>query len=151
MFFGDTLRLLVEEGVNSTKYSASSMQLEVRPAKRGQTSTGSSSRSECGEYDGPTKRFEQLSSFCDRNPDHSRCDELDGAAAGSANVEVGDGDTEDGQLTDFCERKPDHQRCGDSAAAASQGAVQQDDGDASELAAFCERKPDHQRCEELSD
>ena len=120
----------------------------------------------CGDDLPPTKRFERLSSFCDRNPDHSRCDELDGATEGSANLEVDDGDSDDGQLANFCERKPDHQHCGDgdSAGAASQGAVQQDDGDASgdeteldsesdaqQLAVFCERKPDHQRCEGLSD
>ena len=123
---------------------------------------------ECDDDLPPTKRFEQLSSFCDRNPDHKRCGDLDSTAEGSANVEVDDGDSDDadGQLADFCERKPDHQRCGDgdSAGAASQGAVQQGDGDASgdeaeldsesdaqQLAAFCERKPDHKRCEGLSD
>ena len=77
---------------------------------------------ECGEYDGPTKQESQFTSFCERNPDHQRCDAPDSTGQGNANVEVEDADAD-----------------GD------------DEGDAAELAAFCERKPDHKRCEGLSD
>ena len=87
---------------------------------------------ECGVYDGPTKKEQQLEGFCERNPEHRRCDDLDAAEESSLSA-LAEGDDEDGDSNG-----PNANARGlkKSESGASHG----------ELAAFCERKPDHRRC-----
>ena len=85
---------------------------------------------ECGVYDGPTKKEQQLEAFCEGDRGHRRCDELNGAEQSSQSglQEGGDPDStnstapalkkaesgsSNGELAAFCERKPDHRRCAD--------------------------------------
>ena len=76
------------------------------------------------------KAEQQIEAFCERNPDHRRCDDVD-AAAESSQSALGEGEDSAGtnstapglrkaesgssnaELESFCERKPDHRRCAD--------------------------------------
>jgi len=87
----------------------------------------------------PTKQEQQSDAFCERKPDHRRCEGLDNdeddSASASLEIEDADDDAdEDGEHGD------------DDIVKANARGTQ-----SSAKAAFCDRKPDHQRCDDESD
>ena len=75
------------------------------------------------------KREEQLDAFCERKPDHKRCEDLSAESQNASSIDLEDeddegdeddedededeklGDVQQGSLSAFCEQKPDHRRC----------------------------------------
>lgn len=93
---------------------------------------------ECDEEElAPTRQEQQRDAFCEKRPDHRRCDDQESSSASIT--------AEDEETSTASTASEDQDKRND------EGAGKGEDARQSDLRALCERKPDHPPCDDLDE